>query len=568
MRARRDFPLAALLAAAASALCLAVPAGAALRFGPPQTLTPAGTIAFRPHVAYDSQNRATLAWMILPKDSSGCGGGGCRRIQAVRLSPNGTPGTVHTLSPANEDAIESDAQVAVDSQGRATVVWEADDGAHYRVEAVRLGVDGTPGVVQTLSAAGGDAVFPKLAIDSQDRATVVWYRNDGSGFRVQAVRVAADGSPGPVQTLSEAGGDAADPALAIDSQDRVTIVWTRYDGTQYRAQQIRLESNGNPGAVHTLSAAGGNVSLPQVAVGSQGQARAIWEWDSFALGGGDAFLQTALLDANELEGPIQVIDGAITGDTGARLAFDSRNRPRVVWQGFLSGSLRAKTRPIAADGFLGADLFLSSPGHRGGQPQIAFDSKDRAVIAFYSDDGSNNRIRLARLAPDGAGGAVQILSAGGRNAGYPQLALDSLDGATVAWDRRDNSDTLRVQFARGTDGGSRHQDHPRAAQPLDPGETLGEVLLRERPGRICGSFSVFPRRSRVRRLQVSSPPQAPSRRAALSPGSRGGRGWDRRESGGPALRRNRNLHRECEAGWTPRRCSGALPKRRLAPLLH
>src|SRR4051812_44554839 len=51
-----------------------------------------------------------------------------------------------------------------------------------------------------LSAAGGDSNSnPQVAIDSRDRATVVWDRYEGSKDRIQSVRIAADGTLGMVQ---------------------------------------------------------------------------------------------------------------------------------------------------------------------------------------------------------------------------------------------------------------------------------------------------------------------------------------------------------------------------------
>jgi len=73
--------------------------------------------------------------------------------------------------------------------------------------AVCLGVvlltagDGPP-AVEALSDSGQGAVNPQLAIDGSDRATIVWQRSDGSAQRIQSVRLAANGSPEAIQTIS------------------------------------------------------------------------------------------------------------------------------------------------------------------------------------------------------------------------------------------------------------------------------------------------------------------------------------------------------------------------------
>ncbi|MBK5117659.1 MAG: hypothetical protein JJE23_12165, partial [Thermoleophilia bacterium] len=77
------------------------------------------------------------------------------------------------------------------------------------------------------------AANPQVAIDGSDRATVVWWQRYPNG-RIESVRIAADGTPGPVQTLSEIGYDAFSPQIAIDGSDRATVIWYRSDGANDR----------------------------------------------------------------------------------------------------------------------------------------------------------------------------------------------------------------------------------------------------------------------------------------------------------------------------------------------
>ena len=230
---RRFRPLlgAALLALAASAL-LAAPASATLSYPSPQTLSEAGQQAEAPQVAIDSTGRATVVWRRFD--------GSIDRIQSVRLGADGTPGAVQTLSQAGQNAF--DPQVAIDGSDRATITWRRRDGSSiYRIQSTRLAADGSPEVVKTLSAGLYDAFAPQLAIDGSDRATVTWYRLDGSNNRVQSARLGANGTPQAVKTLSGAGQPAESPQVAIDGSDRATVVWARSDGSNQRIQSVRAE---------------------------------------------------------------------------------------------------------------------------------------------------------------------------------------------------------------------------------------------------------------------------------------------------------------------------------------
>jgi hypothetical protein len=180
------------------------------------------------------------------------------------------------LSAEDDDAF--DPQVGVDPQGRATVVWRRFDGSNWRIQSVRLGADGAPGQVQTLSATGQDAFAPQIAIDPRGHASVVWRRFDGTKWRIQTVHLGADGAPGTVESLTGSAQDAFEPQVAVDPEGFATIAWRRFDGSNWRIQVIRQNPTGGGGfPVFTLSPAGQSSFSPQVALGPEGGATVVWE---------------------------------------------------------------------------------------------------------------------------------------------------------------------------------------------------------------------------------------------------------------------------------------------------
>src|SRR5918995_4008327 len=80
---------------------------------------------------------------------------------------------------------------------------------------------------QTLSS-GQNASGATVAVDSQDRATVAWWRLDGANQMIESVRLGADGVPGEVNILlSNAGDRFIGPQVAVDPQGSATVVWER-----------------------------------------------------------------------------------------------------------------------------------------------------------------------------------------------------------------------------------------------------------------------------------------------------------------------------------------------------
>ena len=311
-----------------------------------------------------------------------------------------------------------DPQVAVDSQDRATVVWSG-------IQSVRLGADGSIGTVQNL----GEGDSPQVAVDALGRATVVW-RNFDDG--VQALRLDAEGNAGAVHTLS--GTAARDPQVAVHPQGRATVVWRRAGptagGIDSTVESVALDADGTPGEVRTLSRAG--VRDPQVAVDAQGRATVVWCLTEEARG-----IQAVRLGADGTPTVVRTLSKTKCFDP--QVALEARGRATVVWDG---GKIR--TVRLGANGNAGAMKTLSKT--RAGTPQVAVDTRGRATVVWTRGmntgfGGWTYRIQSVRLGAGGAPGAVQTLSRGSRtianavHAHRPQVAVDSKGRATVVWER-------------------------------------------------------------------------------------------------------------------------------------
>lgn len=444
------------LCALVAGLMLPSTAQARLAFPPPQDLSPVGESASDPSVAVDPQDRATVAWQRFD--------GALTRIESARVDADGVPGEVSTLLSVTEDRL-LDPQVAVGPDGRATVVWERDTEVFKRsdcsaggfstcVQAVSIDPDGTPGPVMTLARfdtperdpdLGGPGKGPRVAVDSRGRATVVWRRTDYEagtvGTAVQSVRLEADGSPGAVQTLS--APEAGDPSLAVDSEDRVTVVWPR----ARRIEALRLGADGAPEAVRTVFRRGTNED-PQVAVDRRGRATMVW-----AEAPRPRRIRSVRLDAGGDPGAVETL---ARGSRSPKLDVDPRGRATVVWERTSrkkrGGTLqfRVQSARLGSDGRLGAVKTLSKS--RGSLPEVAVDRRGRATIVWHRlrlrDKRGIERIEARRLGPGGALEPVQTL-AKSEGVGFPRVAVDSGGRPTVAWAVSDLSIGGLIQATRG-----------------------------------------------------------------------------------------------------------------------
>jgi hypothetical protein len=359
------------------------------------------------------------------------------------------------LSGAAEMAAGPDVAVAAD--GTATVVWSARSGGggggEFRVFARRIAPNGTPGLTQQLSASGEDALAPQVAVAPDGRATVVWIRHDDANFRVQARRITPGGAiEEATRTLSAAGQDAAAPQVDVAPDGQATVVWKRFDGFRYLVQVRHIAPDGTSEAsAQRLSEPKQDAVEPQVSVAADGTATVVWS----RFDGEDSIVQERQVGADgTLEEMIEDLSAAGESAIQPRVEVGPDGGATVVWNRFSGADWMIQSRRISLAGTAeGVVQNLSAAGRSAAEPQLAVDSEGAATVTWDRFDGSSFVVQARRLDPSGAlGGAAVNLSASGADAADPQLALAPDGTATVLWSRFDGSDWLVQRRDLGTDG--------------------------------------------------------------------------------------------------------------------
>ncbi|MFM9078047.1 MAG: InlB B-repeat-containing protein, partial [Solirubrobacterales bacterium] len=184
------------------------------------------------------------------------------------------------LSATGQNAY--DPQVAIAPDGAITVVWRRFNGTNSIIQAAtRPAGSGTFGAPENLSVADhatADAFVPQVAIAPDGATTVVWYRDNGTHFIIQAAtRPAGSGTFGAPQDLSETLQNAVNPQVAIAPDGATTVVWARATDPKPIIQAAtRPAGSGTFGAPQNLSVAGQNALNPQVAIAPDGATTVVW----------------------------------------------------------------------------------------------------------------------------------------------------------------------------------------------------------------------------------------------------------------------------------------------------
>jgi len=196
-----------------------------------------------------------------------------------------------------------------------------------------------------ISDAGQDGFEPQVVVDTSGRVSAVWTRSDGSNFRIQTSDRTAAGPWSAPQTISDPGMSASGPNLAVDPSGNVLAVWTRFDGSNGRIQAAYKPAAGTFGVPATVSASGGDASAPDVSIDNSGNAIVVW----------------------------QRSDG-----TNLRV--------------------QAAIRSPGSGGTFGAISTLSAPGQDGFEPKAAAgpSTDNNAAVVWTRSDGTNLRVQSAR----------------------------------------------------------------------------------------------------------------------------------------------------------------------------
>jgi hypothetical protein len=411
------------------------------------------------------------------------------------------------LSVSGRDAV--DPQVAVDDAGNAVAVWQRFDGSNTIIQSSRLAAGGVSwSTPENLSLPGQDADLQQVSMDGSGNAVAVWQRYDGDHYVIQSSGSSDSGvSWSTPENLSLPGQYAYNPHVAVDGSGKVVAIWQRYDGDHYVIQSSGSSDSGVSWSTPVnLSASDQEADNPRVAINDSGIAVAVF-WRAAELGnqivqsirsidGGITWVSPRDLSAsdqhaiepqvgldasgnavvvwrrsngsNDIVQSSRSANGGVSWSTPVNLsasgqdadhpqvAVDGSGNAVAVWQRFDGRNYIVQSRG-SSDG--GASWStpenLSLPGQDADLQQVSMDGSGNAVAVWQRFDGSNTIIQSSRLAAGGVSWSTPVnLSASGKFAESPQVAVDGSGNAVAVWHRGPpNNNIVQSSFSSGSNGG-------------------------------------------------------------------------------------------------------------------
>jgi hypothetical protein len=376
-------------------------ADAGVSFSPPVNVSNSTASAGSPEVATDTNGNIFVVW---ENDSMNLGilfsrstDGGVTFSTPAFLSTN----TAGSISP----------QIAVDSGGNISVVWEDDILGTSDISFNSSADQGvTFSIPKSLSNNVGNSVSPQITVDSTGNIDVAWVNDSPGNFDTFFSRSGDKGATfSAPKDVSNAFGQARSPQLAVDGGGNINVVWADNTPPDFNPD-IFFSRSGDGGVTFStaqnISNSSGFSSNPWLTVDAGANINVAWE--DHTPGNDDIFF-TRLTDA----GPTFSTPLNLSSDAGLSLApqiaADKSGNINVVWQDnsnvsnitqilfsrFSSGTIN---QPPVANA--GPDQTVQSTSQGGAVVQLdgsKSNDPDGDTISFLWKDGAGNIVGTSAI---------------------------------------------------------------------------------------------------------------------------------------------------------------------------
>ena len=392
--------------------------------------------AYVPQVDIDGSSNSIAVWE--QKDGS------VWRIWANKYTAGSGWGTAAAIETDPRDAARP--RVAMDVNGNAAAVWEQYDGTVWNIWANRYDASTGWGAEEAIETGTGGAFSPEVAIDGSGNAIAVWRQYDGTVWNIWANRYKATGWPkgwGTAELIeTNDTGDVAMPRIAMDGNGNATVVWSHFDDTasSYSIWANRYDAGtGTWGTAAAVEANTTDAYNPEIAMDANGNAIVVWVQSA-----GD------LLDvwANRYDatggiwGTELLIETNVTGEAWMpTVAMDGSGNAVAVWT--QSDGTRFNVwsnRYDATGGTWGTPEAIETDTDDTYKPRVAMDGSGNAIAVWveYNYAAKCYTIWANRYEAGVGWGVPEIIET--NDTGYarkPRIAMETGGDATVVWHQYD-----------------------------------------------------------------------------------------------------------------------------------
>lgn len=239
------------------------------------------------------------------------------------------------------------------------------------------------------------------------------------------------------------------PALAVDAAGEAVAVWERRDHGSSMIQAASRPPGGQWSAPIPISRKGQEVAEPEIAVDPAGKAVVVWQRSSR----GDSIVQSASRSpGGRWSAPVDI---SAKGGRAmvSRVAVGAGGDAVAVWQRFDGRNAAVQAASLRPGRRWSAPVDLSAKGREALGPEVAVDAAGAAVAVWRRVDGFRVVVQSAARRPGADWSPPHDVSSPGAEAFVPQVAIGAGGEAVAVWESSDGESRAILGASR-TPGGT------------------------------------------------------------------------------------------------------------------
>jgi len=328
-----------------------------------------------------------------------------------------------------------DPEIAIDSNNNLHLVWCDYTPGNSEIYYKRSTDGGlTWSGSKRLTWNSGNSVYPAIAIDSNNNLHVVWCDSTPGNWEIYYKRSTDGGlSWGAMKRLTWNSGSSCDPAIAIDSNNNLHVMWHDWTPGNWEIYYKRSTDGGSTwNATKRITWTSSDSYDPEIAIDSNNNLHLVW--CDYTPGNSEIYYKRST-------------DGGLTWSGSKRLtwtsgnsvypaiAIDSNNNLHVMWHDWtpVNSEIYYK-RSTDGGSTWSATKRLTWNSGSSCDPAIAIDSNNNLHLVWEDSTPGNSEIYYKRSTDGGStwSATKRVTWTSGGSYG-PAIAIDSNNNLHVVW---------------------------------------------------------------------------------------------------------------------------------------
>jgi len=298
----------------------------------------------------------------------------------------------------------------------------------------------------------GLSIHPAIAIDPGKTLHVVWYDNTPGNSEIYYKRSTDGGSNwSAAQRLTWTSGESSDPAIAIGMDNAIHVVWEDATPGNYESYYRRSTDGGSTwNATQRLTWTSDYSRAPAIAVDADNRIHIVW-WRSAS---SIELYYRKSTDGGSTWNPVQRLTWVSSLSYYPALAADSNQNVRAVWYCWMTDNYEVFYKHSTNGGSTWSPARrLTWNSGSSCYPDIAVDSDGVIHVVWMDKTPGNNEIYHARSSDGGStwSDAKRVTWAGGE-CFVPAMAIDASNEVHVVW-YNVTADDYQLYYKKSTDKG-------------------------------------------------------------------------------------------------------------------